>query len=238
MAIKAVVAVQMIHLGWEATNVPPSGLTDITFPIAMPKAPHEMDYYFEQAIAFQHAPENRVIYTGLQPRPNRKGKSIVHATFSSFFNNTTTEDKHCSYGADGGPGVSCHIDVEATYNTLYHLRIDRLDHTYNGTLIDAFNASKSWHIGSFTLPASVSGMKGYNWVGFMEYFWTNLTYCPKYPYTAATFKPPLTSLPGVRTKLFPPYRDVHCEGMPWAMKEPVPGTYDITINPNKAPKST
>ncbi|OAQ73251.1 hypothetical protein VFPPC_01008 [Pochonia chlamydosporia 170] len=230
--LPAAVAVQMVHLGWEAANVPASGLQDVTFPMAMPKAPHESAYYFEQAISFKNIPKKypfSVIYTGLQPRPDKNGKSIVHATFSSFFPDTTTTDKACHLGADGGPGVSCAIDVESSYNDTYHLQIKVNGQTYSGTLINS-NTNQTWGMGSFDLPAGVSGMKGGKWVGFVEYYNTGLQDCTKYPFTAATFGTPFTSMVGVNMKLTAPYKDKVCgNDMPWSVNQLDAGTYEITV---------
>lgn len=166
--LKATMASQIIHLGWEATNVPESGLKDITFPMAMPNAPHEEGYYFEQAVHFENIPEgmdpNLVIYTGLQPRPDKNGKSIVHVAFSSFFPGTTSLDSNCYNTADGGPGVSCEKEVESSYDDIYHLRIRAYNETYYfGTLIN-HSSGQRWPMGSFNLPTGVSGMKGGDWV--------------------------------------------------------------------------
>ncbi|EFY84280.1 hypothetical protein J3458_021451 [Metarhizium acridum] len=230
--LKAAGAVQMVHLGWEAANVPASGLQDVTFPMAMPKAPHESGYYFEQAVSFQNVPSgypNTVIYTGLQPRPDQNGQSIVHATYSSFFPNSTTTDANCHPGADNGPGVSCAIDVQASYDDTYHLQINVTKQTYNGTLVNQ-RTKQAWHMGSFDLPDGVSGMQGGYWVGFVEYYYTGLGDCSKYPYTAATFGTPLTSAAGVEMSLTAPWKDGSCgSDMPWSVTSTVPGTYEITV---------
>ncbi|XWX01300.1 hypothetical protein V2A60_009327 [Cordyceps javanica] len=230
-------AVQNIHLGWEATNVPDSGLEDITFPMAMPNAPREEGYYFEQAVAFENVPEGMdptlVIYTGLQPRPDKNGKSIVHAAFSSFFPGTTTSDSNCYDTADGGPGVSCAIDVQSSYEDTYHLHIKVANQTsYIGTLIN-HSSGKRWPMGSFDLPTGVSGMKGGDWLGFMEYYFTTIGDCSKYPDTAAIFGNPFTSTTGVNMSLTYPYKDNACDDtMPWHVTEIDQSTLEITIGKN------
>ncbi|KID93331.1 hypothetical protein MAJ_10704, partial [Metarhizium majus ARSEF 297] len=226
---------QIIHLGWEATNVPDSGLKDITFPMAMPNAPHEEGYYFEQAVHFENIPEGMdptlVIYTGLQPRPDKNGKSIVHVAFSSFFPGTTSLDSNCYDTADGGPGVSCEKEVESSYDDIYHLRIRAYNETYYfGTLIN-HSSGQRWSMGSFNLPTGVSGMKGGDWAGFMEYYLT--PDCSKYPDTAAIFGTPFTSTAGVNIRLTYPYQDPTCDNnVAWHVSRFGQGALEITIGKN------
>ncbi|KHO00190.1 uncharacterized protein MAM_02113 [Metarhizium album ARSEF 1941] len=229
--IRATAAVQMVHLGWQTPSDEP--LKDITFPMSMPRAPRESGYYFEQAVAFRKAPQDvkhKVIYIGLQPRPDKDGKSIVHATFSSFFPRTTVRDgQNCRDGADNGPGVSCAVDVPSSYNDTYHLRVQANKQTYTGTLINR-SSGQTWPIGSFDLPCGVSQMMGGSWLGFVEYYKTSLTECSEHPKTAVTFGTPFTSTPGVDMNLTTPYKDKNCgAAFRWKVGQDDPKAYEITI---------
>ncbi|CAO3568803.1 unnamed protein product [Mortierella alpina] len=88
----------------------------------MANAPHKSGFFFAQQFDFyglQHGG-----YTGRQPRPDSEGKSRVHAAFSSFENGTTTDHKNYTYGADGGPGVSCKTDIDGDYSHTYNLVLE------------------------------------------------------------------------------------------------------------------
>ncbi|KAK2592303.1 hypothetical protein QQS21_009993 [Conoideocrella luteorostrata] len=230
-----VFAEQLVYMYWDAKNISAAGLNDVTFPISMPNAPRESGYYFEQAVGFNKGPRDNdgatvCVYTGLQPRSDKNGKSIVHGVFSSFIKGSTTNDKNCHGGADGkSGGVSCAIDVEAIYNTTYLLRIQHKGQYYYGTLIDE-KSGQQWHIGSFTLPGSTSGMNP-SLYGFMEYYYTGLGTCSKHPGTQATFGVPVTTTPGVTLSLKPPQQAKSCQGkLPWNYKKLNDGSYDITIH--------
>ncbi|TYJ54018.1 hypothetical protein B9479_005352 [Cryptococcus floricola] len=182
---------------WNITNVPSSGLNDITFPFKFPKAPHESGFYFANQMSIVDSPD--VIYCGFQPRPdNSSGKAVIHAVFSSFINGTTTSDDNCVDGADGGPGAGCFVEFEvSSYNGTWHLIVTREDSTstvWSGTAVHA-ETGQGYHIGSLTLPSGTGGIT-YDQVGFVEYYpWnSNLEWTCKdnVPYTEVTFYPPTT----------------------------------------------
>ncbi|BCR83621.1 uncharacterized protein ACHE_11023A [Aspergillus chevalieri] len=197
-----------IGFGWSIANVSTSGLKDITFPMTMPRAKHENGLYFAQQFGFVGCDD--VGYTGLQPRSDTEnGTSIVHAVFSSFVAGTTTTDsEHCDDGADGGPGVSCAVDVPAPYSRPYNLVIKNVhDTTWTGTLVDAI-AGNATHIGIYTLPAGTGGIQE-SQLGFVEYFLFNSETgggCGKMPKADATFWAPRTNTSGLGVgKLEKPY---------------------------------
>ena len=63
----------LVGSSWSISNVPSTGLTDITFPITIVEADHISGYYFAQQFNFVGLSD--VGYTGIQPRPNKGGTS-------------------------------------------------------------------------------------------------------------------------------------------------------------------
>lgn len=200
-----------VGLSWRISDIPSTGLTDITFPISMPNATHESGYYFAQQFNFKG--QSNVGYTGLQPGPDSNSEPVVHGVFSSFISGTTTNDGNCHYGADGGPGVSCAVDIEATYEHGYLLKIQNTEGTtWTGTLVDAVTGAET-HIGSYTLPAGSGGIQG-SQVGFVEYYpWNRpgVHSCSALPWTSVTFGAPSTS-DGKSGSLGKPYEYGDCVG--------------------------
>ncbi|CAI7571333.1 unnamed protein product [Penicillium manginii] len=148
----------LVGISWKVSNGPSNGLKDISFPIAMPNAAHKSGYYYAQQFSF--AGQSDVGYTGLQPREDNGSNSVVHAVFSSFVAGTTSTDANCSDGADGGAGVSCAVEVSATYAHGYVLRVENTaGTTWTGTMVDAVDGTET-HIGSYTLPSGSGGIQG------------------------------------------------------------------------------
>ncbi|GIJ97964.1 hypothetical protein Aspvir_000072 [Aspergillus viridinutans] len=202
----------LVGLSWSVSNTPSYGLKDITFPISMANAPHETGFYFAQQFSFNGLSE--VGYTGLQPRPDASGSSIVHAVFSSFVAGTTSTDENCSDGADGGAGVSCGVEISAPYAPLYDLVVKNTGGTtWTATLVDTASG-KSTHVGSYTLPSGAGGIKS-SQVGFIEYYpWNAGSHtCASLPYTNVTFGAPTTNTPGAGLgQLNKPYEYGDCVG--------------------------
>lgn len=205
-----------VGVGWSISNVSSSGLKDITFPMSMVHTPHKEGLYFAQQYGFTGI--NDIGYTGLQPRSNDKnGSSIVHAVFSSFVPGSTTTDKaHCSDGADGGPGVSCAIDIPTPYSHPYNLVVKNTHgSTWTGTLVDTV-LGNSTRIGSYTLPSQAGGIKS-SYLGFVEYYLFNSENdggCGEMPRADVTFGPPSsnsTSAGAAVGKLDKPYPYGDCE---------------------------
>lgn len=215
-------------LSWTVSNVPTSGLKDITFPISMPNAPHVSGFYFAQQ--FNFGDQSDVGYTGLQPREDSGSNPIIHAVFSSFIKGTTSSDSNCSDGADGGAGVSCAVDVDASYADGYLLKIENAGGTtWTGTLVDAVSGTET-HIGSYTLPAGSGGIQG-SQVGFVEYYpWNSAAShsCSALPRTEVTFGNPTTS-GGESGSVGKPYEYGDCVGKAGFETEQTAGGYDVIV---------
>jgi hypothetical protein len=109
----------LVGLSWSISDVPSTGLTDITFPISMPDATHESGYYYAQQFTFKG--QSDVGYTGLQPRPDSNSQPVVHGVFSSFISGTRVSTQDPEYGGhdvDGHVGGCCYRCRDA-YRVLY-----------------------------------------------------------------------------------------------------------------------
>ncbi|KAG6026331.1 hypothetical protein E4U19_002680 [Claviceps sp. Clav32 group G5] len=191
---------------WGFSGNPLGGLRDVTFPFKMDGAAHKSGYYFAQQFNFQGIRE--VGYCGIQNRPNStSGKSIVHAVFSTFQGNSTTQDRNCHMGADGGPGVSCAVDFPGSYNAVYNIVVEKVKGTtWKGTAINK-STGQSFHIGSWTLPSTAGGINS-DQVGFVEYYpWNSGRHqCRDLPRTAVTMCDPYSKTPGAGTgRISTPY---------------------------------
>ncbi|KAE8376584.1 hypothetical protein BDV26DRAFT_305534 [Aspergillus bertholletiae] len=202
----------LVGLDWSASNIPSTGLKDITFPISIADAPHETGFYFAQQFSFNGVSD--VGYTGLQPRPDANGASVIHAVFSSFVSGSTSDDENCHDGADGGAGVSCAVEIPASYSPMYHLVIKNTQGTtWTGTLVDTVSNTET-HIGEYTLPSGTGGIKE-SQVGFVEYYpWNSAGghTCDSLPFTNATFGNPTSTESGVKGTVGKPYEYGDCVG--------------------------
>ncbi|KAF9902357.1 hypothetical protein EC991_004989 [Linnemannia zychae] len=153
---------------WSFQKYPHEGLDDATFPINMAKSPHTSGFYYAQQFGIKGIESPS--YTGLQPRPNdAKGNSIVHGVFSTFQSGSNSSHPNCKNGADGGPGVSCAVEVIGDYAHTYNLEVKRVQGTtWRGTLIDSVTNTRSV-IGEWTLPQK-AGKLGGAYTGFLEYY--------------------------------------------------------------------
>jgi hypothetical protein len=212
VALLPTLAMGLVGIDWSVSNIPASGLTNITFPFSIANSPHKTGYYFAQQFNFNG--QTNVGYTGLQPRPDSGGNPVIHAAFSSFINGTTTTDSNCSPGADGGPGVSCAVEFSAPYADTYQLVVlNTKGTTWNGTAVDT-TTGKSVHIGSWTLPSGTGGIKG-SQVGFIEYYlWNDGKNhpCPSLPFTSMAFGVPITTTSGAIGSLTNAYEYGDCVG--------------------------
>ncbi|KAF5613345.1 hypothetical protein F25303_14248 [Fusarium sp. NRRL 25303] len=186
-----------VYNEWAFAKAPAAGLNDITFPMSMKGAPRTDGYYFAQQFGFNGVDD--VGYTGLQPRANKNGKQIVHGVFSSFQKGATTKHKNCHSGADGGPGVSCAIDIFGDYSHLYNLTVQNIGGTtWRGTLTDTVT-KKSDVIGEWTLPSSARKMLN-GQTGFFEYYeWNDGTSnhdCTLQPFTQVFMGNPTSKTSG------------------------------------------
>jgi len=211
-ALLPTLAMGLVGISWSITNVPASGLTDITFPFFIAKSPHETGYYFSQQ--FNCNGQSDVGYPGLQPRPDSGGTPVIHAVFSSFISGTTTTDSNCSPGADGGPGVSCAVEFSAPYEDAYQLVVlNTGGTTWDGTVVDT-TTGKRVHIGSWTLPHGTGGIKG-SQTGFIEYYLWNdggNHPCSTLPFTSMAFEVPTTTMSGATGSVGDAYEYGDCVG--------------------------
>ncbi|KND87045.1 hypothetical protein TOPH_08317 [Tolypocladium ophioglossoides CBS 100239] len=185
----------LVGITWKFENEPTRGLKDVTFPFNMTNAPHESGFYFAQQFNFKGVPD--VGYTGLQPRKDNSGGSVVHGVFSSFQKGTTSSHRNCHGGADGKPGVSCAVDINASYSPTYNLVVENTSGTsWRGTLIDASSGKKTI-IGEWTLPSGALGIKS-SQVGFVEFYpWNAGPHkCKNLPKTQVTFGKPTSETGG------------------------------------------
>ncbi|KAF9461683.1 hypothetical protein BDZ94DRAFT_1263089 [Collybia nuda] len=179
---------------WSISNVPSSGLKDITFPFSLANAPHKTGYLFHQQFNFNGQPDAG--YTGFQPRPDAKGKPVLHIDFATYIPSARTDDKNCSPGADGRPGVSCSVEFSGSYNHTYDLEIRNTGGTtWVETAIDTTTKQRI-HVGSYTLPKGTGGVLGARDSSIEFRPWVVGSSCSLLPKTAVVFGTPKTSTPG------------------------------------------
>lgn len=139
--------------------------------------------------------QKNIGYLGLQPRPDKCGRQILHGVFSTFVDGAKSTDAHCGDGADSGPGVSCAVDFETTYGSSYNMTIRKVgDDSWSCELEDS-STGKTIHVGSYEIPAG-SGMLQTWSSGFLEYIigspeWT-VSSCSKLPKFDALIGPVYT----------------------------------------------
>ncbi|KAG5964629.1 hypothetical protein E4U56_002109 [Claviceps arundinis] len=216
---------------WKFSGNPSGGLRDVTFPFKMAGAAHKSGYYFAQQFNFQNI--SRVGYCGIQSRPNGTGgKSIVHAVFSTFQGNSTTQHSKCHMGADGSPaGVSCAVEFPGSYDAVYNVVVEHVQGTtWKGTAINN-STGESFHIGSWTLPSTAGGIKS-NQLGFVEYYpWNSRHHgheCHDLPRTAVTMFDPYSKTPGAGTgRTNKPYESGDCVGKVAFSTEKVANGYGV-----------
>ncbi|PPR01869.1 hypothetical protein CVT26_008420 [Gymnopilus dilepis] len=188
----------LVGSSWTVTNVPSTGLTDITFPITIVEADHIAGYYFAQQFNFVGLAD--VGYTGIQPRPDDSdGSAVLHGVFSSFVPGSTTSDSNCSPGADGGAGVSCSVEWNGVYGRQYNFEVKTTgNNLWIGTAVDTVTGQRI-HIGSYTLPAGSQGIQSPQ-AGFVEWYPWNSgeppNHCARLPYQKTIFGNPTTTHAG------------------------------------------
>ncbi|CCE33478.1 uncharacterized protein CPUR_07403 [Claviceps purpurea 20.1] len=183
---------------WTFSGNPPGGLRNVTFPFKMDGASHESGYHYAQKFNFEGI--RKVGYCGIQNRPSRGNRSIVHALFSTSQGGATSRDKNCFPGANGGPGVSCTVDFYGSYDIVYNIVVENVQNTtWVGRAVNN-STGKSVHIGSWTLPPASGGIRP-NQVGLVEYYpWrSNRHKCHSLPKTAVTMYDPFSVTPGAGT---------------------------------------
>ncbi|KAG0302855.1 hypothetical protein BGZ98_007176 [Dissophora globulifera] len=223
-------AFALVENRWKFDQAPSSGLSDVTFPFNIANAPHKRGFYFAQVFYFKNVTKGA--YTGLQPRPDSNGNSIVRAVFSSFQGGTITNHPNCHYGADNGPGASCTLEINGDYSHTYNLAVENTNGTtWRGTLVDTVTGT-STVVGEWTLPQGAGKIINGN-VGFVEYFiWNGQPShtCDSLPFTEATFYHPTSKTPGTSGgKVTYVHENGDCTGKAQYSLTEVPGGYDVKI---------
>ncbi|KAG9326621.1 hypothetical protein KVV02_006132 [Mortierella alpina] len=223
-------AFALVGNDWKFDNAPADGLNDITFPFNMAKAPRKSGYYFAQQFNFHNVKD--VGYTGLQPREDSGRNMIIHAAFSSFQAGTTTTHKNCHYGADGGPGVSCAVDIIGNYLDKYSVSVQNVGGTtWRGTLVND-RTRRATVVGQWTLPAGAGKIVN-GQVGFVEYYnWNDGKphACNTLPFTEATFYNPTSRTRGARGgKVTKVYEYGNCVGKVRYATKKLSQAYNIKV---------
>ncbi|PHH78724.1 hypothetical protein CDD80_6359 [Ophiocordyceps camponoti-rufipedis] len=198
---------------WGFFQVPPDGLDHIVFPMQMTQVGHEAGYYFAQQFDFTNTEHGG--YIGLQPRPQRDGRSVIHAVFSTFQGGSRSNHPNCHYGADNGPGVSCALEIYGSYDHVYHMTVEKIEGTtWRGLMVDAVTGG-TFEIGVWSLPNSSGNMKPFLG-GFIEYYTWNRAQgpdCPRQTKTNVTLFNPSSKTPGASGGiLLEPFDYGDCEG--------------------------
>ncbi|KAK3185377.1 hypothetical protein K4F52_005879 [Lecanicillium sp. MT-2017a] len=190
------------------------GLSDITFPMKLGNVDHDDGFYFAQTWYFDNAGSEHTAYMGLQPTKDAGGKTVLHAAFSSFITNTTTNHPNCHYGADRGNGVSCAVDISgASYDHVWNLTVAAIgDNAWRGTMTDT-TTNQEHEIGVWAIPDAALIRKN-QIINFFEYYPFNvdgLPDCRTLPSAAVTFFKP-TSNTGTGAFYETPYEVGDCKG--------------------------
>ncbi|KAI5303077.1 hypothetical protein KEM56_000058 [Ascosphaera pollenicola] len=185
---------------WSISGAPADGLTDVSFAWDISEAKHWEGYYFAMEYG---SPNSNLGYCGLQTRPDKGDQNILHAVFSSFEDNATTDDENCSSGADGGGGVSCKIEIPAPYDSNYTVNVHKTaEDTWAGTLVDT-TLGNSTHIGSYKLPSGAGNIED-GYIGFIENYSCNGAATCTNPETIVTFYAPYSSAEGTEGHITTP----------------------------------
>ncbi|KAK2801569.1 hypothetical protein FQN51_005276 [Onygenales sp. PD_10] len=199
----------MVGWGWSIDGIPEDGLTDISFPMSIERSPHETRYYFANQFAFING--NGVGYTGLQPKEDINGSSTIRAIFSNFCDGATSDHENCHQGADGGAGVTCRLDTNAPFDTLYEMSVQNTGGTtWTGTLVDRINGN-STEVGRWTLPAGTGGIINSAWnLGFIEDYIGGVECNERHPAKVMVGDPTTASLLNYTSEIGDPYEYGPC----------------------------
>ncbi|MFI6878793.1 hypothetical protein ACIBL6_35700 [Streptomyces sp. NPDC050400] len=152
----------------------PTPVTKVTLPMSFESAPDASGIYFAYYTTLESGTRP---YAGFQPKPvSGSGHPQLQAVFSSFNANATTTDSNCSYGADGGAGVSCAVRFDYTKGTMYALVLQRASddgttQLMTGDVVNRSTGATVAHIGSFRLPIASGRFKASD-AGFVEPYLT------------------------------------------------------------------
>ncbi|MFD4946748.1 hypothetical protein ACFVYE_13950 [Streptomyces sp. NPDC058239] len=180
LAATALLAVGTAGQSWASTPTlrwttnAPTPVTTLTLPMAVNSAPDASGIYFAYYTTLESGTRP---YAGFQPKPvDANGNHVLQAIFSSFNADATTTDDHCTYGADGGAGVSCAVRFPYTPGTMYSLVLKRAGvsgatQLMSGDVVETTTGTPVAHIGSFGLPSASGRFKSAD-QGFIEPYLT------------------------------------------------------------------
>ncbi|OON82894.1 hypothetical protein [Streptomyces tsukubensis] len=152
------------------TTGAPGPVSRLTLPMAFRSAPAAGGLYFSYYTTLESGTRP---YAGFQPKEvDSAGRPTLQAVFSSFNADATTTDGNCSYGADGGAGVSCAVRFPYEKGTMYALVLKRASvsgatQQMTGDVVNASTGAEVAHIGGFGLPSSSGRFKNADG-GFIE----------------------------------------------------------------------
>ncbi|MEV7719019.1 hypothetical protein [Streptomyces sp. NPDC088184] len=176
LAATTLLAVGAAGQSWASTPIlrwttnAPTPVTTLTLPMAVDSAPDASGIYFAYYTTLESGTRP---YAGFQPKPvDANGTHVLQAVFSSFNADATTTDDHCTYGADGGAGVSCAVRFPYTPGTMYSLVLKRASvsgatQLMTGDVVETATGAPVAHIGGFGLPAASGRFKNAD-QGFIE----------------------------------------------------------------------
>lgn len=187
LALLAPAACQaMTSFQWHFEDPPEDGATKVTFPITVLDVAHDQQWYFAQQYGFTGGAMG---YCGVQPQEDKDGKSQMRAVFSSFTEDTTTDDENCSDGADGGPGVSCGFVFEHDYSQTLNIVVEGDGNKWSGKAVNTATGTET-HIGSWTLPEGSGNVNLGGHSGFVERYLNNEDPCSEIPHIEVQFDNP------------------------------------------------
>lgn len=215
--------------GWSIENVPEGGLKDISFPLAATGSNHTKHYYY--AMQYPFIGHEDIGYTGLQPQEDKEDGTVqIRGVFSTFISGSTTDDKLCSEGADGGPGISCGLIFPGSYDHTYNMVIkNTAGTTWTGTAVDSVNGDK-YHLGTYTLPTGSGGIEGGH-MGFVEDY-VGVDSCSESPVGGVVVGVPFSdSVKNTSGVIKEPSESGTCVGsaVNWAAKQNADDTWSLSL---------
>ncbi|WP_328315824.1 hypothetical protein [Streptomyces sp. NBC_00388] len=180
LAATALLAVGAAGQSWASTPTlrwttgSPAPVSTLQLPMSVDSAPDAAGMYFAYYTTLESGTRP---YAGFQPEPvDANGHHALQAVFSSFNADATTTDTHCTYGADGGAGVSCAVRFAYTPGTMYSLVLKRASvsgdtQLMSGDVVATATGAPVAHIGTFGLPSASGRFKSAD-QGFIEPYLT------------------------------------------------------------------
>lgn len=147
---------------YHAENKPVGGFDSISAKYYIdPASTRIRGYYSATQWGFEG---HDVQYFGIQPQTPGTRNTTGHLAYSVFGKGSSIGDPaRCSMSADGGPGVSCWLDIDIEFGRWYTIESKVVEKTadgsrrWNGTLVDD-STGKRTYIASFWTDASYGGL--------------------------------------------------------------------------------